>query len=83
MALKVKYPGEFEFKYDSVLGDESGGHVGTFGEITLDKKISRFFPFNAVGCREQFGPYACSFLLFALPADSFYLLFWLTMRSVC
>jgi hypothetical protein len=46
MILKVEYLVEFESKFETVLDDESGSQLGTFGEITLDNKISRYCPFK-------------------------------------
>ncbi len=45
MTYKVKYLyiGEFKSKLETALAHESGDHVGTFGEITLDNKILRFW----------------------------------------
>ncbi len=39
--LEVEFLGEFESIFETALVHESGDQLGTFGEITLDKKISR------------------------------------------
>jgi hypothetical protein len=38
--LEIKYLGEFESIFETALDHESGDQVGTFGDITLDKKNS-------------------------------------------
>ncbi len=44
--LEVEYLGKFESIFETALDQESEGQLGTFGEITLDKKISCYCPFN-------------------------------------
>ncbi len=44
--LEVEFFGEFESIFETALYHESEGQLGTFGEITLDKKISRYCPFK-------------------------------------
>ncbi len=41
MTLEVEFLGEFESIFETALDHESEDLLGTFGEITLDKKISR------------------------------------------
>ncbi len=36
--IKVKYPSELEPQFETILDDELGAQVGTFGETTLGKK---------------------------------------------
>ncbi len=43
---KVEFLGGFKSIFEIALDRESGDQLGTFGEITLDKKISRYCPFN-------------------------------------
>ncbi len=45
--LEVKYLCELESIFETALEKESEDQLGTFGKITLDKKISRYCPFNA------------------------------------
>jgi hypothetical protein len=45
-ALEIEFLGEFESIFEAALVNESGDQSGTFGEITLDKKISRYCPFK-------------------------------------
>ncbi len=47
--LEVKFLGELESIFENALAYESGDQLGCFGEITLDKKISRYCPFNVHG----------------------------------
>jgi hypothetical protein len=42
--LEAKFLGEFESIFETALDHESGDQLGTFGEITLDKKISCYCP---------------------------------------
>jgi hypothetical protein len=44
--LEVEFLGEFESIFENALAYESGDQLGRFGEITLDKKISRYCPFK-------------------------------------
>jgi hypothetical protein len=44
--LEVKFLGEFEPKFETALDQESEDLLGTFGEITLDRKISRYCLFK-------------------------------------
>jgi hypothetical protein len=44
--LEVEFLGEFASIFENALADEPGDQLGRFGEITLDKKISRYCPFN-------------------------------------
>ncbi len=44
--LKVEFLGKFEFIFETALDHASEDPLGTFGEITLDRKISRYCPFN-------------------------------------
>ncbi len=44
--LEVEFLGEFESILENALEYESGDQLGYFGEITLDKKISRYCPFK-------------------------------------
>jgi hypothetical protein len=46
--LEVKFLGEFESIFENALVYESGDQLGTFGEVTLDKKISRYCSFNVI-----------------------------------
>ncbi len=47
-ALEIEFLCEFESIFEAALAYESGYQLGTFGEITLDKKISRYCPFNHI-----------------------------------
>ncbi len=40
----ILYISEFESKFETVLAHKSVDPVGTFDEITIDKKISRYGP---------------------------------------
>ncbi len=42
--LKVEFLGEFEFIFETALDHASEDQLGTSGEITLDRKISRYCP---------------------------------------
>ncbi len=44
--LEVEFLGEFESMFETALDQESEDLLGTFGEITLDKKVSRYFLFK-------------------------------------
>ncbi len=44
--LEVEFLGEFEYKFETALDQESEDLLGTFGEIILDKKISRYCLFK-------------------------------------
>jgi hypothetical protein len=45
--LEVEFLGEFESIFENALVYESGDQLGTFGEITLDKKILALLSFSA------------------------------------
>jgi hypothetical protein len=47
MTLKVECLGEFECKFETVLDPESEDHVGTFGDIILDKKSYATVPLRS------------------------------------
>ncbi len=42
--LEVEFLGEFESIFETALGHKSEDQLGTFGEITLETKISRYCP---------------------------------------
>ncbi len=42
--FKVEYLGRFKYIFETASGHEPGDQLGTFGEIILDKKISRYCP---------------------------------------
>ncbi len=44
--FKVEFLGEFESIFETALDHELENQLGTFGEITLDKKIFRYGPFK-------------------------------------
>jgi hypothetical protein len=44
--LEVEYLGEFESIFETAFDQESEDQFGSFGKITLDKKISRYCPFK-------------------------------------
>jgi hypothetical protein len=52
IALEVEFFAEFESIFETALYHESEDQLGTFGEITLDKKISRYCLFNIYGKRD-------------------------------
>ncbi len=39
--FKVEYLSKFEYVLETALDHESGNQLGTLGEITFDKQISR------------------------------------------
>ncbi len=45
--LEIELLGEFESIFETALVHESGDQLGNFGQITFDKKISRYCPFKA------------------------------------
>jgi hypothetical protein len=51
-SAEVKYLYEFESLFETALGQESEEQLGTFGEITLVKKISRYCPFKGTVARD-------------------------------
>ncbi len=70
--LEIKFLGELEFIFETALDHESGDQLGTFGEITLDKKISCYCPFkkgfidilSVMLTTESFDPWVKDFFLF-------------------
>ncbi len=46
--LEVEFLGEFKSIFENALVYKLGDQLGTFGEITLDKKISSYCPFNLI-----------------------------------
>jgi hypothetical protein len=60
--LEVECPGKFESIFETALNNKSDDLLGTFGEITLDKKSHATVPLKDVS--------AGRFELFISPASS-------------
>jgi hypothetical protein len=52
----VEYLGEFESIFETTLDHISAGQLPTFGEVILDRKISRYCPLKILKIKNKLYP---------------------------